>query len=441
MPPVPPATPLSDPHVEALARWAQLADVTVDDRTDAAIAAMMELPPRADAAPALALAATAAYARVPGRGPRDLQSGHRIVRLLCLLGEPGARELVRLRERIRYQHARKAVDAALAGLARELRIPLGELEDAFGGPRLDPDLALSLPAGPFLARIHVSDDLRRVRTGWRTESGAPRRSRPARAAEYSEQLAHIQAERRRLQSHLSDLRGRLEDAMVSGRSWSADQWAARMFADPLRSALARRLVWRFETADSSVLALPTAKGVEDVAGRAVRVRPDANVELWHPAESPVAQRPWQQRAAEIGLDQPVDQIQREVTIADARRLHLADGVVVNQRSFRGFLMRRGWHVPYVGPWFTVLEATHDLMRGGPEAVLHLHHADDEGSVIVLDVAFRSVHGRDLDARKLPGPLVSEAARDVLGAVKVGTSAADGPNSSGHAARRLLGPDR
>ena len=423
MPTVSHTTPLSDPHVEALVRWAQLADVPVDDRSDAAIAAMIELPPRADAAPALALAATAAYARVPGRGPRDLQSGHRIVRLLCLLGEPGARELVRLRERIRYQHARKAVDAALARLARELRIPLGELEDAFGGPQLDSDLALLLPAGPFRARIHISDDLRRVRTAWQTQSGAPRRSRPARAAEYGEQLAHIQAERRRLQSHLSDLRGRLEDAMISGRSWSADQWAARMFADPLRSALARRLVWRFDTADTSVLALPTANGVEDVAGRAVRVQPDANVELWHPAESPLAQGPWQQRGAEIGLDQPVDQIQREVTIADARRLKVANGVVVNQRSFRGFLMRRGWHVPYLGPWFTVPEARRELMRGGPEAVLHLDLADDGRKVIVRELAFRSVHGRQLDARKLSRALVSEAARDVLGAVKAGSPTA------------------
>lgn len=35
--------------------------------------------------------------------------------------------------------------------------------------------------------------------------------------------------------------------MVSDRSWTIEQWATRMFADPLRAALARRLVWRFES--------------------------------------------------------------------------------------------------------------------------------------------------------------------------------------------------
>ena len=46
------------------------------------------------------------------------------------MGEPGARELVRLRERTSYQHPRRKIDAALAALARDLRIPLGALEDA-----------------------------------------------------------------------------------------------------------------------------------------------------------------------------------------------------------------------------------------------------------------------------------------------------------------------
>jgi len=43
-----------------------------------------------------------------------------------------------------------------------------------------------------------------------------------------------------------------------------------------------------------------------------------NVALWHPAETSQLQEPWQRRAAEVGLDQPVDQLGRDVTIAQSK---------------------------------------------------------------------------------------------------------------------------
>jgi hypothetical protein len=50
-------------------------------------------------------------------------------------------------------------------------------------------------------------------------------------------------------------------------------------------------------------------------------------------------------------------------------------------------------------------------------VLHLGEGtDDAGRVTIGPLAFRSVHGRDLDARTLAPALVSDAARDVRGAV-------------------------
>jgi hypothetical protein len=247
------------------------------------------------------------------------------VKMLAGLGEAGARELIRLRERTHYQHPRKALDAALARMERDLRMPLGELEDAFGGPDVDADLTLELAVGPFHALVRVNDDLRRVRTAWRGRSGGPVRSRPARAVDYPDELLIVQAERRRLQPHLTDLRARLEDAMVSGRSWSAAQWVVRMFADPLRAALARRLVWRFETDGSYVRALAPTMALSTSRGDASSLRLDANVELWHPADSPDVQEPWMRRATETGLNQPVDQISREVTLAGARRLNISEG--------------------------------------------------------------------------------------------------------------------
>jgi len=86
---------------------------------------------------------------------------------------PGARELVRLRDRVHYNRPGIVIGRTLAGLERELGIPLGELEDAFGGPALEVDLTLRLSVGPFEALVTVGDDLRRVRTSWIGGTGSP----------------------------------------------------------------------------------------------------------------------------------------------------------------------------------------------------------------------------------------------------------------------------
>jgi hypothetical protein len=54
-------------------------------------------------------------------------------------------------------------------------------------------------------------------------------------------------------------------------------------------------------------------------------------------------------------------------------------------------------------------------------VLELERPREHGDVVGVGVlGFRSVLGDDLDARTLPPPLVSQAARDVLGAVAAAT---------------------
>ena len=120
-------------------------------------------PPGADTA---ALAVAAAYARVPRVGPRDLRAGHALVSLLGRLGEPGARELVRLREECAttIRSERSSAPSTTSSAKAEPR--WGELDDAFAGLELDSHLTAAMPVGPYEALIQVADDLRRVRTLW-----------------------------------------------------------------------------------------------------------------------------------------------------------------------------------------------------------------------------------------------------------------------------------
>jgi hypothetical protein len=195
-----------------------------------------------------------------------------------------------------------------------------------------------------------------------------------------------------------------------------------MFADPLRAAMARRLIWRIE--ETSALVLPGDDGLRDVTGKRVRLPSLTSLSIWHPADSPIEEGLlWQKRLADLEIDQPIDQAAREVTAADPESptLRIGAGTRVTQRQFRGFLMNRGWHVPYLGSWFDVPEATFELLAGGPLAVLLLAADGDQDEVIVGELCFRSALDEDLDARLLPPALVSDAARDVLGAVATGTT--------------------
>jgi hypothetical protein len=209
--------------------------------------------------------------------------------------------------------------------------------------------------------------------------------------------------------------------MVAGESWSAEAWAGAMCGDPLRSAMARRLIWRLES-DRSVLALPEADGFTDVNGDRVSIGQEDRLTLWHPADDPLAQPAWVQRLATLGLQQPIEQAERQVTLAEpnSARLSFAVGERVEQRPLRGFLRSRGWEVPYMGRWFFIGEATRQVTRQGPIAVLEVDldwDAPDAGDVVVVGaLGFRSMLSADIDIRTLPPAIVSEAARDVLGAV-------------------------
>ncbi len=424
---------ISDPRVETLTSWARSGG-QLTDRQAGSLAALEQAPPRAAAAPALAYAASAAYARVPNRGPRDLRAGNRMVGVLSKLGEAGARELVGMRDTVSYRNARRTIDNALSQLERQLHAPSGELEDKFTGVELGAGLRTSVTAGPYRAVLAIGEDLRRVQTTWCDgDTGRELSRRPAGVAQFSDELGAVEDIRRRLRAHVTALRGRLERAMIGGDSWAADEWSARMFRDPLRAAMARRLIWRLES-DTPVLALPSADGLCDVTGKRVQINSRDRVSLWHPADEPAVQDGWRRRLEALGVQQPIEQAERQVTLAEptSARLSFAAGQRAQQRPFRGFLRSRGWDVPYMGRWFFIGEANRQLRRDDPIAVLDVdldcQSADEPDVIRVGDLRFRSVLGADLDSRIVAPATVSEAARDVLGALAAAPGAEAQPRN-------------
>ena len=402
------------PASRALTSWARSEGELLDCGA-ASLEALDDSPPDPTTAPALAYVAKAAYARVPSKGPRDLLAGNWIVSVLSELGEAGVRELLRLRAVVGYRQARRTIDEALAGLEKAGGVPSGELEDGFASVELDGNLRTTVPVGPFHAVLTVTGDLKRVQTTWRDVAGRETSRRP-RLAGLEDELEAVEDVRRRLRANVTALRRRFERMMLTGESWTTEDWSARMFHDPLRAAMSRRLIWRLER-DPGVLVLPEKAGLTNVDGERIRIGASDLLTLWHPADDPTAQPRWMDRLTTLGVEQPIDQAGREVTLADPGSPHLSFAVNpgVEQVRFRGFLLNRGWQAPYMGGWYTAREATRELTRHGPIAVLDIDLDCEELDVVVIGaLRFRSVLDVELDARALPPAIVSEAARDVLG---------------------------
>jgi hypothetical protein len=330
-----------------------------------------------------------------------------------------------MQEAVTYRHARHAIGSALAELEKRSGVPDPELEDEFAGVELAIDLRTSVPVGPYAAVLGVTSDLRRVQTTWRDEAGRESSRRPPRTSEFPHDLDVVEDVRRRLRAHVTALRSRLERAMIVGEPWTAEEWSVRMFGDPLRAAMARRLIWQLGH-EAAVLVLPGADGLRDVDGELIGIHSQDRIALWHPADQPAAQDSWRRRLVTLGIQQPIEQADRDVTVADPRSAHLslAFRERVGQRAFRGFLRNRGWCVPYMGNWFFIGEATKEVTPDGPTAVLDVdldwEAAEPSDVVVIGDLRFRSQPDSQLDARDAPARVVSEAARDVLGAVAAGS---------------------
>ncbi len=199
-----------DPRVEALSAWAGEGTERRHEAAFAAIEALLDAPPSPACAAELAGVAAVAYAPPRRHGWGTVWIANRVVAVLAQLGEPGARELVRLRDTVRYRNDLGRIETALGQLTRELGVPAGELEDSFAGVAVDSSLSARVPVGRYVAIIRVADDLRRVQTSWADDSGKPLSRRPAAVAQLADELAAVENVRRRLRAHVTALRDQLE---------------------------------------------------------------------------------------------------------------------------------------------------------------------------------------------------------------------------------------
>ncbi|MHB2016189.1 MAG: DUF4132 domain-containing protein [Candidatus Xenobia bacterium] len=365
------------------------------------------------------------------------------VKGLELMATPEAlNELMRIGEEAHLPAVRKLVEAALNRIAVTRGVDAETLQDmAVDRCGLDPG-----PSRTWLLRAAGREETRtparyklmlwldargRIQQQVMDNSnGKATRLPPEEQELYAPVMAQCEAVARTLEQVYETQKWRLQGALSSGRSWSYGAWRDIFGAHPLLSHLASRLLWRVDLVGPPRFFMPDARGEwTDVAGRQVRLHPEATISLAHPASSGhEALGQWQERLVTIMLVQPFKQLFRETwrvltpEEAQAAVSTRFAGREVPLGALAAGLEQAGWSVGSPGNQ-KLLELQKDFASHGIRAVLSVRRANDEGTVATQEVTFRGVRNRPgatanmrlgdaLQLGQVPAVVFSETMRDV-----------------------------
>jgi predicted DNA-binding WGR domain protein len=288
-------------------------------------------------------------------------------------------------QRVKFKALKLRAQEKIAAVAAELGLTGEQLAD-----RLVPDLGLDADGSTVVdygtRRFTVGFD-EQLRPFVRDESGRRLKDLPKPGVRDDAELAP--AERKRFTALKKDARTiasdqvrRLEEAMVTRRSWTGAEFRQLFVEHPLVWHLVRRLVWLGE-AEGTVTAFRVAEDrtYADGEDETVSVADDATVTLAHPLLMGAAElETWSELFADYEIVQPFPQLGRPVFAvteeeAGGARLQRFEGVTVPVGKLLG-LQKRGWErgEPQdagVERWFS--------RRIGPECYLVI--ALDEGIAV------------------------------------------------------------
>lgn len=258
--------------------------------------------------------------------------------------------LQELRLRIRHKNLAKRIAASFEAVAKGRGLSSEDLADELVSDHgLDDKGVRAWAVGDCRVLLRLDDD-GSVALAYEGPDGKARTSLPKDLADADpEALKAAKAERKAVAATMTQQKGRLETAMVDGRRWTAGAWSKSFGRHPLLSRLARRLVWRIESAGRKpVLAIPDGRAWHDADGSAVPVKAVDGISLPHPVQiddTPLVR--WRSLLIESRIVQPFKQAFRETyrpSEVEVERLACDrfSGFTVPLSTVRALLAPRGW---------------------------------------------------------------------------------------------------
>lgn len=142
---------------------------------------------------------------------------------------------------------------------------------------------------------------------------------------------------------------RMQEAMITGRSWRGERWEEVILAHPLMINFARRLVWGiYDEAGGLITSFRATEDATlvDVHDEEVLLTPRSQVRIVHPASLRRAERQaWVDSLVDYEIFAPFDQLDHEVCLPEARRgtaMTPDEDKRFTSLALREVMKREGW---------------------------------------------------------------------------------------------------
>jgi Domain of unknown function (DUF4132) len=399
----------------------------------------------AEVCAAIAPFAESCFRKIPNIGAISHRVGNACVNVLAQApGLSAIGQLVRLRMRLKYNVPKQLVEKALNAAAERQGLSRDDLEEI-----ATPDFGLSVPGtltrkvGDSSAKLSIVGATA-VDIEWQSSTGKLSRTIPAALKrDHPAAIKELRQLTKNIEQMLTAQRLRLEKMYISDRRLAYQQWLERYLNHPLLAHLARRLIWRFESAGGAVTGIWSANQLVSWSNDPLALSSDTSVHLWHPLHDPDVQTAlsWRCWLEDHQVTQPFKQAHREVYIlTDAERLththsNRFAAHILAQHALNALCRERGWEYRLRGAFdsgfhnptlalpslglkaeFFVEESGHDDLSASG---ISLHVSTDQ-------VRFFNADGNSVPLETIPPLVFSEALRDVDLFVGV-TSLGNDPN--------------
>lgn len=356
-----------------------------------------------------------------------------------------AAALLAIRQRAANRALTLALDQGMETIAAQSGVTVAELaEQAVPSYGLDANGCLSRALGDHVAflRVTVNGGRCDVTLSWGTATGRRLSGVPAAVRrDHADELTDLRRLVKDIRKALPPQRDRLDQLMVTGRSWSPGSWQQDYLDHPVVGLFARSLIWEFDSeAGLPECLVDGGWGLRSSDGRLMDPGANTSVTLWHPLGRTLPEiTRWRNHLSQREIRQPFKQAFREIyllTPAEERTATYSNRFaahVLRDRQAAALMRAREWRAPGLGEWDLGDEGDAVRSFGTLRACLRVNVVDGsdyEAEFCATDrVRFETVNPDGID-ETVPlvevDPLIfSETMRDVdlfVGVASIGADA-------------------
>jgi hypothetical protein len=300
--------------------------------------------------------------KIPNVGPVSARVGFACVNALAeMRGMEPVAQLTRMRVKVKYAVGLKLIEKALSAAAERAGIGRDDLEDiAVSDYGLNANGMRSEKIGDCTVELVLRPGSGEVELGFKNAAGKPAKSPPAKLKQdHASDLKAIKRTAADMQEMLMAQRLRIEQFFFNERKMGYAHWSEHLIGHPLLGAIAKRLIWSFESNGSKTQGIWHNDEIvgwnnEPVPG----LGESTAVQLWHPLQSDAQTiLSWRCWLEDHHVVQPFKQAHREVYIltpAEEQTETYSNRFaahVIRQHQFASLCRERGWQYRLMGSGF------------------------------------------------------------------------------------------